>query len=317
MTNQSRRIIGTYEGSQKGPLVMVFGAMHGNEPAGVHALEEIFRLLNIEPQANPNFEFKGKIVGFLGNLRAFAEGQRFQNHDLNRAWTLANIERIAMATAPLEHEDRELAELLSAMQIEIKDYQPTQLVLLDLHTTSAQGGVFCIPTEGHASLDFAQNLCAPVILGLLDGVQGTLLQFAAEGLLSDVPTLAAAFEAGQHADPDSVSRSVAAIVHCLRAAGCISPADVDSRHELVLTHNNTGLPRVTRLFYVHRIEPNDAFRMRPGYVNFQRVAADEHLADDRTGPVLSPDNGLILMPLYQPKGADGFFLVREIEGSVG
>jgi succinylglutamate desuccinylase len=64
------------------------------------------------------------------------------------------------------------------------------------------------------------------------------------------------------------------------------------------------------LKYVHRIQAGDQFKMRPGYINFQRIQQQEHLADDITGPIYAPMNGLILMPLYQSKGSDGFFIVE-------
>ena len=126
-------------------------------------------------------------------------------------------------------------------------------------------------------------------------------------------TSGAAFEAGQHEDPLSVSRSIAAIVHCLRATGCIGAEDLQNPYESVLERYSERLPKVTRLRYVHHIRPGDAFRMRPGYVNFQPVRAGEHLAEDATGPILSPYDGLMLMPLYQPKGSDGFFIVEALE----
>jgi succinylglutamate desuccinylase len=53
--------------------------------------------------------------------------------------------------------------------------------------------------------------------------------------------------------------------------------------------------------------------MRPGFRNFQAVKKKEILADDRKGSIKAIDNGLILMPLYQKQGNDGFFLVRTIE----
>ena len=88
------RIIGNYEGKEKGPLFICFGAMHGNEPAGVKALETIFRMLEIEPLRNPSFEFKGRFVGMVGNLKAFREHQRFLEKDLNRQWKGENMKRI-------------------------------------------------------------------------------------------------------------------------------------------------------------------------------------------------------------------------------
>jgi hypothetical protein len=36
------------------------------------------------------------------------------------------------------------------------------------------------------------------------------------------------------------------------------------------------------------------------------------LARDRHGDIRAPEAGLMLMPLYQSQGTDGFFLVREV-----
>jgi succinylglutamate desuccinylase len=51
--------------------------------------------------------------------------------------------------------------------------------------------------------------------------------------------------------------------------------------------------------------------MLPGFRSFQRIEAGEILATDGKGEVRSPETGLLLLPLYQPQGEDGFFLVRE------
>lgn len=311
------RMIGSFGGEQPGALVLVFAALHGNEPAGVRALEEVFQLLEHETASNASFVFWGKLVGILGNRQAFSLGQRFIEKDLNRQWTLENIRRIEHnKTAGLVAEELEIAELLTAIHIEIQAYKPEVLVLLDMHTTSAGGGIFCIPTDEKASLRLARELHAPVILNLFEGVEGTLLRFAADGHLQTggfpKHTFGVAFEAGQHDELLSVSRSIAAIVNCLRAVGGIQPEDLTGYYEAVLNEYSNRLPKVTRLRYVHHIRPGDGFRMRPGYVNFQPVREAEHLADDVTGPILSPDDGMILMPLYQPKGSDGFFIVQEL-----
>lgn len=311
------RIIGQFGHDHPGALVLIFGALHGNEPAGVRAAEAVFEMLEKEQARNPHFRFSGKVAGILGNRQAFGTGQRFVHKDLNRQWTTDNIRRIAQYDASgLSGEDLEIAELLSVIHDQIRSCCPEVVVLLDLHTTSAEGGIFCIPTDEKASLRLARALHAPVILNLFEGVEGTLLRYAADGhLQADAyprHTFGAAFEAGQHNDPLSVSRSVAAIVHCLRATGCIGPEDLPNPYEAVLAGYSENLPKVTRLRHVHHIRPGDDFRMRPGYVNFQPVSAGEHLADDVTGPILSPYDGLMLMPLYQPKGSDGFFIVEEL-----
>lgn len=311
------RIIGTYTGPEPGALVIAFGAVHGNEPAGVRALEEVFRLLTQEQLVNPGFSFRGTLVGLIGNRQAFHSGQRFLDRDLNRMWLPATIRRIRQSeTQMLQAEDLEIAELFDCIHEQIRNTRPEALVLLDLHTTSAEGGIFCIPSDDAASLRLAKELHAPVILGLMQGIEGGLLRFASGNHFAvgahPQHSVGVAFEAGQHEDPLSVSRAIAAIIHCLRASGCIRPEDVDNRHISILETYSKLLPKVTRLRHVHALRPGDQFRMRPGYVNFQSIRRGEHLADDVEGPVLSPQDGLILMPLYQPKGSDGFFLVQEV-----
>lgn len=315
------RIIGAFGGAGSGAMVLAFGAMHGNEPAGVQALHAVFNMLEAESR-KAGFQFQGKLIGVIGNLRAYSAGQRFIAHDLNRYWTPANLQlnRLQCRTNQTEGfsaEDWEMAELLDFFQAEISATKPDTVIVLDLHTTSAQGGIFCIPADDAPSLRLAKELHAPVLLGMLQGLEGTMLHYTSGGrfVFGGFPNhaIGVAFEAGQHNDPRSVSRATDAVLHCLRASGCL-PEDAFKDHpDALLQDSRSGkLPRVTRLRYVHHIHPNTQFHMRPGYVNFQPIEKGEHLADDDTGPILSPLDGLILMPLYQPRGSDGFFVVEEI-----
>jgi succinylglutamate desuccinylase len=315
--NPNQRLIGQFSG-EKGPLILTFGAVHGNEPAGVKALSDVFSLLEAEKSSNPDFIFKGCLMGILGNKAAYQSGQRFIDRDLNRQWMPEYIRRIYhQGNTLLCLEDQEMIELLDLIHAAITDFQPTELILLDLHTTSAGGGIFCIPTDDHASLRLSKAIEAPVVLGLLEGIEGTLLQFGSSNhfQINGFPkqTLGVAFESGQHDDPDSSVRSAAAIIQCLRACGCLDSESLGWSFIQVLKKYSDVLPKVTQLLYVHHIRPGDQFKMRPGYANFQAVRQGEHLADDITGPIFSAHDGLILMPLYQAKGSDGFFLVESLK----
>lgn len=55
--------------------------------------------------------------------------------------------------------------------------------------------------------------------------------------------------------------------------------------------------------------------MQEGYDNFQRIKAGELLAFNDKGPIVSPYDGHVFMPLYQEEGEDGFFIVRPMEES--
>ena len=189
-----------------GPLVVAVGGLHGNEPAGIRALEQMFQMLQQRQADDPSFTFHGTLVGLIGHLQANRTGKRFLQRDLNRHWTKANVQRTQQTpTDMLEAEDREVAELLHCMLAEVKAYQPDALVLLDLHTTSAEGGIFCIPMDEGDSLNLAKELCAPVVLGLQDGLEGTLLQAAAVGTFRSggwpKQVMGVASESGQHDDP--------------------------------------------------------------------------------------------------------------------
>lgn len=308
-----KRIIGRYTGPDRGPLLICFGGIHGNELAGVRALETVFKLLEREPAVNPTFRFAGRITGFMGNRQALSRRKRFYTQDLNRMWRPDLINRLKHThPADLRYEERELRELAEAVEREIAMYRPEKVIVLDLHTTTADGGIFGIATDDPESIRIAQELHAPVITGMLAGLQGTMLHYFNKENIQAPEVVALGFEAGQHEDPLSVNRCIAAIINCMRTIGCVDADDVENRHDDLLIAYSKGLPKVAALRYVHHIQPQDEFRMTPDYHNFKSVKQDEILAHDRFGPIKAKEDSLILMPLYQAQGSDGFFLVKEV-----
>jgi succinylglutamate desuccinylase len=305
----SERIIGSYEGEERGPLLICFGAMHGNEPAGQRALDLMFKMLEVEPITNESFRFKGKIVGMIGNRQAFAQKKRYVDKDLNRQFKEKQIESLlGMKESELQNEDLELVQIIRAVRKEIDDYKPEKLYILDLHTTSSVDGIFCITTLDKESIDIAASLYAPVIKGFLKGIKGTTLHyFKTEN--TGVPTVAVTFESGQHDEPLSINRAIAAITNFLRIIGSVRDSDVENRHNQLLIEFCKDLPRVAELIERHDIVPEDSFVMRPNFQNFQR----QIIADDINGPVAVDKDCLLLMPLYQKQGEEGFFLIKEVK----
>jgi succinylglutamate desuccinylase len=308
----TERLIGKYTGQEKGPLLICLAGMHGNEPAGIEALEILFNLLEIEPESNPAFSFKGRMLGLRGNLRALRRQERFIDKDLNRLWTPELVQRIkASPEEGLLSEELELKELLAIIEAEIEEYQPPKIVLLDLHTTTAFGGIFSITTDEPESVKIAVELHAPVVKGMLRGIQGTTLHyFTPENF--NCPTVGICFESGQHDDTLSINRAIAAVINCLRTIGCVRGEDVENRHDAILIEYSKDLPKVLELILCHTITPSDGFHMLPNYNNFQPVKKGEILAYDRHGPIRAREDGRVLMPLYQKQGDDGFFLIREV-----
>ena len=303
------RIIGRYRGGEDGPLLVLIGAMHGNEPAGVRAIELLLKMLEVEPIKNRNFSLKGNVIGVIGNYRALQSKQRFIHRDMNRCWSPEVIE--SKDSTIVEHQ--EIREVFKTLQQEISTTQSQSAVVLDLHTTSSKQGIFVIPSEDQSSLEIAKQLHAPVVLGITEGLDNTSLHFFNSANMG-IPTLPVVFESGQHIEPLSVNRAIAAIINCMRTLGMVREEDVENIHDTLLIEYSKDLPRVVDLVYGHPIKPEDHFKMQPGYANFDRVKQGEWIANDIKGKIYSPETGRILMPLYQAKGEDGFFIVQEKKG---
>lgn len=299
------RVLGRIRAERPGPTLVAVGGLHGNEPAGVLALRRI--LDRLRGEWGP--ALRGEFVAIAGNRGALARGRRFLRRDLNRAWTHERVRSLRSGARAEERtdEDREQLELLRILD-EIHHDARGDVHVLDLHTTSSVSGPWATVEDTLRNRSFALNFPVPIILGLEEQVEGTLLEH-----LGRSGHVGLTFESGQHGDPRSVDRTEAAVWVALGASGVL----VDPRLGAVrrarrrLEDQTTALPRVLEVRHRHRIRPGDGFRMRPGYVNLQPVRRGEVLAHDRDGRIVAPETGRVLMPLYQPQGEDGFFLARE------
>ncbi|GLR18983.1 M14 family metallopeptidase [Portibacter lacus] len=303
------RKIGEYLGQEKGPLIIGIGGTHGNELAGVKALKTVLEMLVQEPSKNPSFVFKGKFVAIHGNIAAMKANKRFIDKDLNRNYSktrLYNLEE------PVFTEDREALEIIQFVKDEISAYNPQEVVIIDLHTTSSPGGIFTIVPNLKDCLELAKTLHAPVIQGMVTGVKGTTMNyFNSENLGVHTKTLT--FESGQHDDPMSITIAIAAVIALLRGVKSVEPHDVESHHDQILKNFSKDLPKMTKLVMKHTIIDPASFNMLPGYLNFQKVKKGEIVANNRFGPIRIVEDGLLLMPLYQKQGEDGFFLIKKID----
>jgi len=302
------RKIGEYIGTEKGPLLVCIGGIHGNETAGLLALEQVLTMLNNEPAKNPNFSFKGKFIAIRGNLAAIKKKQRFIDRDLNRNFIPERLDKLKQ---PIYSEDQEALEIIDFIKSELLDYETEEFVLIDLHTTSSLGGIFTIIPEDNDSLQIAKSMHAPIIQGMTKGVSGTVMDyFKTSNLEVDTKTLT--FESGQHEDPSSITLAIAAVIAALREIGNVEAHDVENRHDQLLIDYSKDLPSITSLIMKHTIDPSKSFRMKAGYHNFQEVSQGEEVAMNDDGPIVISENGLILMPLYQKQGEDGFFLIKSV-----
>ena len=308
---RNKRLIGKYDVGNIGPLVICFGAMHGNEPAGVRAIELVLKMLDVEHIKNHDFSYRGRFIGIIGNLKAYEQEKRFLSKDMNRQFYLENIKALSHKDK-LDAEDEEVQDILQLIDNEIKEYKPERVIIIDLHTTSSFGGIFTICKNQPEQVDVALGLCAPVVLGIAEGLVGTTLHYFTTEQLG-VDTTCISFESGQHNEDKSVNRAIAGVICMLREVGAVKRDDVENLHETILQSYTDGLPKLTKLVDHFIIGPADEFKMKLGFTNFQKISQGELLATMNGEDVFASQDGLILMPLYQDQGEDGFFIVQEMK----
>ena len=276
-------------------------------------MDLIFKMLEVEPITNPSFTFNGNVVAINGNLPALRAHKRFIKWDLNRIWDDLILKELSNKKRDfLIAEEKELIILKRTIDHYIAKYRSEKVVILDLHTTTADGGIFTLPTSDEESMRIARAIHAPVITGLIDQLFGTCIQYYM-GYYTHTRVIGVVFEGGQHDDPLSVNRSIAAVINCMRTIGCVQQDHIENRHDELLVEYSSGLPKIARLSYWHKIEEEDGFQMEPNFLNFQQVERGMLLAYDRNGPIYAPEDGLIIMPLYQKQGNDGYFIVEVLD----
>lgn len=300
----AERLLGRVRGARSGPTLVAIGGLHGNEPSGITAARQLVsELAPLAPR------LRGEVVAFAGNRGALARGVRFIHRDLNRRWATDPLRAIAAEDgAGGIAEDREQRELLQALEAVRRDARGP-LVLIDLHTTSAPGAPFVLPGASRASVAFALHLPLTVILGLQERLDGVLANYLARRGWTAISV-----EGGPHDGEASPRHHLAALWVALVSGGMLAESDVPglAAHRALLDAARGPLPHAVRVTRRHVIQPNDQFRMEPGFSNLQRVRAGDLLARDRRGDIRAPSPGILLMPLYQALGDDGFFFAVEV-----
>jgi hypothetical protein len=297
----SQRIIGKFEGSRPGPNLIFFAAIHGNETSGIYALKNVLDELS---ETRP--DFRGSFIAIAGNLKAIKENKRYLGKDLNRIWFPKTIiPREERNSIP---EYREKIEILDHL-IEIVDNgQPT--FVFDLHTTSSHSMPFLSISDTLKNRKIIRKIPVNLVLGLEELLDGPMFSF-----FSEIGMPAILFEAGQHDAVSSFENHVAFIWMALCELRSIHKKRVPNYSSYVQTLRKSapGGNKAFELKFRYLIKQDEEFRMKDGYVNFQKVEKDETLAFNQHGKIRAKRSGNIFMPLYQSQGCDGFFLIKEIK----
>ncbi len=299
------RILGRLRGERPGPTLVVMAGIHGNEPAGIVAAGQVLQWLG---ERRP--QLCGELTFLAGNLPALRRNVRFIDLDLNRQWTSDRIAEACKSEAragdPVElGQQRELLATLRGIIGSARG----PLYFIDHHTSSADGPPFLTIGDTLRNRRFARSFPLPLILGLEEQVDGALLE-----LLNNHGLVTMGVEAGRHDARESVAHHRAVMWLALVASGVLPEVQAPelASQRALLSQASRGVPPVVEVRHRHAIVEGQGFRMLPGHVSFRPIRKGDLLAHDQNGEIRAKQDGLILLPLYQQRGEEGFFIGREV-----
>ena len=301
--------IGEFVGDAAGVTLIVIGSVHGNEPSGMIALQKVSQKME-----DLREKLRGRVYFLVGNTRALANAARFVDGDLNRHWTTENLSKNSFLINEnlscnflQKNEDLEQRELLEIFDRILATAQD-EIFALDLHSTSATGSPFATVGDTMRNRLFAQKFPVTILLGIEEQLDGTMLEY-----LNNAGAVTFGFEGGQHDSPEAIENHEALIWLALVNSGILAAKDAPDlekyRQNLLKA---SGKQRIVEIRHREAVASGDEFQMNPGFENFDAIKRGQILAANKNAPIKAVESGLILMPLYQKQGEDGFFIGREV-----
>lgn len=282
--------------SSSGPLLVLTGLVHGNEPVGRYVLEQLQTCLCGLPVS-------GNWLYLECNLAAFAQGRRYIDQDLNRCF----IPEILLSDE-IGGVEPELARCIyhELGQI-LEQHSNRDIHLLDLHSTSAHGMPFMSALSQYTADLLLPKTPVPRISGLLEQLQGCL----AEWFLPDLTT-SHIIECGQHDLASTLDYGLNAVIYHSYILGLLHRCKRVEQARVFLTKASAPWGKInTEVCYTLTVKSDDEFAMYPGFQNGQPVHFEQPLARLNGREICAHLDGRIIMPGYQSPVSEGFFLSRD------
>lgn len=268
------------KGNEPGPHLVLFGCVHGNEPATTAAIRELHKTLVLT---------RGQITFVpVANPDAYAAGKRYLEEDLNRVFRKTEN--------PQSYEAR-LANQLTAI-VDDADF------LLDIHSFAAPGHT-CVfvdyPTEQNQAL--AKQLGAEYALVGWPKMyeESPIDSYDTTRYASEVGRDGLLVECGQHADPQATARAVEFVMRTLQFFNMVTEQPVS---EEPVTPPQTV--RMTKVFT--KEHEGDTFAHK--WQHLEPVSKGTIIATRGSGELVTVErDSLIMLPKHNaPVGGEWFYL---------
>ncbi len=298
--SRPNRVFHHIKGKKPGATIVFFAGIHGNEFAGVDALNSVLSEVN-------EADIAGEIIGVYGNIKALKENRRFIDKDLNRVWTSKHLKDLKNEKNP-ENELLEQQDLYRFIEVLLTSTEQP-IYFIDLHTTSSKSLPFITINDAMINRKFSSCFGIPVVLGIEEYLEGPLLSY-----LNTLGYVSLGFESGQHIDPEAIINCEAFVFLALVFADILKEVKQEKfkYYQDILKSATKEVNSTFEVVYKYHIQPEEDFKMLNGFVSFQFVKKGTHLANSDGKAIHSEYSAKLFMPLYQKTGSDGFFIIRHI-----
>ncbi|MBT4384244.1 hypothetical protein HOD30_00685 [Candidatus Peregrinibacteria bacterium] len=174
------------QGEKHGYHRMLQAITHGDETLGFTILSEL--MTSLMP-----CDITGRLDLIFANRKAYEQGGRYIDEDMNRLLTKKSIEHIeGMDASKLSHEQKRVKELLP--YYEGVDY------FIDLHSTSSPAKPFLYTKFSKQHLDLCNHLDIPFVVFMSPNFQTPEREYAFDNYVDRLGGIGATLEAGCHQD---------------------------------------------------------------------------------------------------------------------
>ena len=291
------RVVGNYHSNNKKTIIFIAG-LHGNETSGVVALRSFFQEIQTS-----NIKIEGSVIGLIGNLSALNKKTRYIDEDMNRIWTQSNLKNISNTS-----EKKEMLILKNLIEKIITLKSKQNICIIDLHNTSSPNGVFAI-VNNQKEAQLASKIGIPVVTSLFTKVKGSLAAY-----YNNKKVMSIVFEGGTIGDPASIKNHEAGIWKILLEKKFINKNSIPEKNLKNLKETQRFTKEINgnyKVKYIHKLNKDDEFLMIPNIKNFDKINKGDVIGNDKNGQIKAPIDGYILMPLYQEKGEEGFYIITK------
>ena len=261
------------DSKKSGPVITIIGGIHGNEPCGVNAINE---LKNLEINS-------GKINFIFGNPKAIEQNVRFVGMNLNRAFR---------DDSEMTEEEKGAYEYKRSR--EIMPFLDESDILLDIHSSATKNSTPFIICEPHSS-ELAECLPFGICCYGFDDIHpgGT------DYYMNKKNKPAICIECGNNDDPNATDLAVKSIKFLLIKLGMIN-GELNCKKE-------------QKIFNVKEIykTKTDNFKLEKSFKDFEEIKAGQLIGIDGDKKIYSDAAQHILFARNCYKiGGEGFIYLK-------